>query len=71
MAIAIFITIWFIVLFVVLPFGIRSQHEEGEFTPGTDPGAPVAPRLLAKAIWTTILSTVVFAGLVAYIVYVG
>jgi len=63
-AIAIFITIWFTVLFAVLPFGIRSQHEAGDIVPGTDPGAPVAPRLLAKALWTTLISAAVFAALV-------
>jgi len=46
-----------------LPFGIRSQHEAGDYVPGTDPGAPVEPRLFIKAVWTTALSLVVF-GLV-------
>jgi predicted secreted protein len=63
-AIAIFITIWFTVLFAVLPFGIRSQHEAGDFVRGTDPGAPVAPRLLVKALWTTLISLLVFGALV-------
>jgi predicted secreted protein len=54
LAAATFMTIWFVVLFAVLPFGIRSQHEAGELTPGTDPGAPIAPKLLAKFAWTTL-----------------
>jgi predicted secreted protein len=53
----------------VLPFGVRSQHENGDFVPGSDPGAPVAPRLLAKAIWTTLISAVAFAALAAFAVY--
>jgi predicted secreted protein len=69
LAAAIFLTIWFTVLFAVLPFGVRSQHESGDVVPGTDPGAPVAPRLLAKAIWTTLISAVVFAGLAAFAAY--
>lgn len=69
MAAAIYFTIWWIVLFVTLPFGVRSQQEEGETIAGTDPGAPVAPRLLQKAIWTTLLSVVVFAGLVLFMHY--
>jgi predicted secreted protein len=69
LAIAIFITIWFTVLFAVLPFGVRSQQEAGEHVQGTDPGAPVAPRLLAKAVWTTLISAVIFAGFLAYMVY--
>jgi predicted secreted protein len=60
LAAALFITIWFVVLFAVLPFGIRSQHEAGDYVAGTDPGAPVEPRLLAKALWTTLVSVVVF-----------
>jgi predicted secreted protein len=63
MAIAIFATIWWILLFAVLPFGVRSQHETAEVVPGSDPGAPVAPRLVAKAVWTTGLSLVVFVAL--------
>ena len=41
-AFAIYFVIWWIVLFLTLPFGVRSQHEDGEGAPGTDPGAPVA-----------------------------
>ncbi|HUB64745.1 MAG TPA: DUF1467 family protein [Methylocella sp.] len=66
---AIFLTIWFTVLFAVLPFGVRSQHEAGEIVPGTDPGAPVSPRLLAKALWTTLISAAIFAALAAYAAY--
>ena len=64
LAVALFLTIWFVVLFAVLPFGIRSQHETGDFVPGTDPGAPVEPRLLIKALWTTLLSLLVFGLLI-------
>lgn len=69
MAVAIFITIWFVALFAVLPWGVRSQHEEVDYAQGTDPGAPVAPKLLAKALWTTAVSIVVFSALMAYIRY--
>jgi predicted secreted protein len=71
MAFAIFFTIWFTVLFAVLPFGVRSQEEEGEIVAGTDPGAPVAPRMLVKALWTTVISAAVFAGLVVFVLYAG
>jgi predicted secreted protein len=67
MAVAIFITIWWILLFAVLPFGVQSQHETAEIVPGSDPGAPVAPRLLAKALWTTAISIVVFVALMGLI----
>jgi predicted secreted protein len=61
-ALAIYFVIWWVVLFAVLPWGIRSQHESGEIVPGTDPGAPMLPNLKRKAIWTTVASTVVFAA---------
>ena len=71
MGIATFFTMWWIVLFAVLPFGVRSQHEDGDFAPGTDPGAPQAPRLLMKALWTTLVTAVLFAALWFYIVNFG
>jgi predicted secreted protein len=60
-ALAIYFIVWWIVLFTVLPFGVRSQAESGEVVPGSDPGAPAVPRLRAKIIWTTIVASVVFA----------
>ena len=60
-AIAIYFVLWWIVLFAVLPFGVRSQAEAGEGVPGSDPGAPVAPLMLRKLVWTTIVSAVIFA----------
>lgn len=65
-AIAIYFVIWWISLFLVLPFGVRSQHEDGEITPGSDPGAPILPRLAAKLLWTTIVAGVIFALGVAF-----
>jgi predicted secreted protein len=55
---AIYFVAWWIVLFVVLPFGVRSQHEDGTVTPGTDPGAPVMPRLVRTVVWTSVLTAV-------------
>ena len=68
-AIAIYFIIWWTVLFVVLPWGVRSQHEAGEIVPGSEPGAPVVPNLLRKAGWTTLVSTIVFGLFYAAYVY--
>lgn len=65
---AIYFIIWWVVLFAVLPWGIRSQVETGDVSPGTDPGAPAAPALGVKLLWTTAISAVIFA--VFYWVYV-
>ncbi|MGI8527552.1 MAG: DUF1467 family protein [Pseudolabrys sp.] len=65
--VAIYFLIWWVTLFAVLPFGVKSQHEDGEFAEGTDPGAPVMAHVWAKLMWTTILATVIFCVLfVAY-----
>jgi predicted secreted protein len=64
---AIYFVMWWIVLFLTLPFGVRSQHEDGESAPGTDPGAPIASRMGRKLIWTTVISAVLFAlSMLAY-----
>jgi predicted secreted protein len=68
-ALAIYFLIWWIVLFAVLPWGVRSQHESGEIPAGTDPGAPAIPRLVWKLIWTTLVSGVVFGLFYANFVY--
>ncbi len=70
-ALAIYFVVWWIVLFVTLPFGVRSQHEDGEgagqAVPGADPGAPVLARMGWKLLWTTIISAVAFGiGMWAY-----
>jgi predicted secreted protein len=62
-ALAIYFIIWWLALFLVLPFGIRNAHESGEAVEeGNEPGAPVNPRLVRKAAITTILATVIFAA---------
>ena len=63
---AIFFVIWWVVLFAVLPFGVRSQHEADDITLGTDHGAPHEPYLLRKAIATTLVAALIFAGVYLY-----
>jgi predicted secreted protein len=63
--IAIYFLIWWITLFAVLPFGIRSQHEGEHYAKGTDPGAPIVARIGMKLVWTTVVASIVFAILAA------
>jgi predicted secreted protein len=66
-ALAIYFVLWWVVLFAVLPFGVRSQMESGEEIAGTDPGAPSVPRMAWKLLWTTVVSAVIFAiGMAAF-----
>jgi predicted secreted protein len=65
-SVAIFFVIWWLALFVVLPFGVRSQHEMNDVAPGTDPGAPHQPYLLRRVIATTLLAGVIFSAVYLY-----
>lgn len=67
--VAIYFIIWWLVIFMILPIGIRTQAEEGDVTLGTTPSAPMRPMLLKKAIITSIVSAILlFAFWYAYAV---
>ena len=57
---AIFFVIWWLCLFVVLPFGVRTQaeHEDG-IVLGTPASAPARPMLVRKALATTVIAAIV------------
>jgi predicted secreted protein len=55
---AIYFVVWWVVLFAVLPFGIRTQDEEGEVTLGTTRSAPARPQLIRKAIVTSVVAAI-------------
>lgn len=61
---AIYFIIWWVVLFAVLPWGVRSQAESADVTPGTDPGAPVRPLLLRKLLATTLIAALITGALI-------
>jgi predicted secreted protein len=73
MSIAVYFTMWWIVLFAILPFGVKSQHETGatDIPAGADVGAPVAPMLVRKALWTTFVAALLFVALDAYMFWAG
>jgi predicted secreted protein len=55
-----YVVIWWVVIFAVLPFGIRPT-EEGDI--GHAAGAPANPRLWFKAGVTTLVAAVLWVGL--------
>ena len=61
-AIGIYFVLWWIVLFAVLPWGVRGLHEAGAVEDGNDLGAPQKPWLLRKAITTSLISALLFAA---------
>lgn len=57
--IAVFFVLWWISFVAVLPIGNKSFHEAGEHVvAGSDPGAPLTPRLGFKALMATGLALV-------------
>ncbi|MGD8327263.1 MAG: DUF1467 family protein [Sphingomonadales bacterium] len=67
-SIIIFVLIWWVVLFMVLPHGATSYHEAGEETEaGNAPSAPMAPRLKRKVLITTVVTFVVWAAYIGLV----
>jgi predicted secreted protein len=68
--IAIYFIMWWLVLFTILPLGVRNAAEEGvAVEQGNDAGAPLVHGLKWKAALTTLVTSVVFA--VFYFALVG
>ncbi len=66
-AIALYGIIWFMTMFLVLPFRPRSQADAGEIVPGTPAGAPQDAQMWRKVKLVTIIATatfVVVAGII-------
>jgi predicted secreted protein len=61
-AIAIYVVIWWTVLFAILPIGVRTQGEDGVVVPGTPASAPTQPRLMRVVVLTTLVSGLVFGS---------
>ena len=69
-ALALYFIIWWIVLFAMLPIGVRTSEEAGEkCAPGHAESAPHLPNLLPKMVATTVVSSIIFAALYAIIVH--
>jgi predicted secreted protein len=64
--IAIYFIVWWVCLFLTLPFGVRTQHEDGAVTDGTEPGAPVN-----TYIWRKVLATTVISAFVTLLIFWG
>ncbi|NTJ42104.1 DUF1467 family protein [Agrobacterium larrymoorei] len=56
---AIFFIVWWTVLFVVLPIGMRTQLEAGEVELGTEASAPVRFRGAKVVMMTTAISLLI------------
>ncbi len=60
--IAVYFVVWWLTFVAVLPIGSHSHHETGaEIVAGSDPGAPLKPRLVMKGLITTVLAAALTA----------
>ncbi len=67
-AIVLFAVVWFMVMFIVLPIGRRTQGDEGKVVPGTQAGAPANFNLRRTVVIVTAISLVVWAIICAVII---
>ncbi|HBN48352.1 MAG TPA: DUF1467 domain-containing protein, partial [Thalassospira sp.] len=58
-AILVYIVIWWLVLFMVLPFGVKREEN---VQPGHDSGAPQKPHMWKKVLATSLISAILWLG---------
>ena len=63
----IFVSIWWIIFFSLLPIDVDRKHKE--LVEGVDKGSPENPRIIKKLIYTTILSSIIFIGILMLVKY--
>jgi len=59
---ALFFVTWWVVLFAVLPFSMRTQDEDQDVTLGTVSSAPRGPHMLRAVVRTTIVTAVIIGA---------
>ena len=66
-AVATYFCLWFITLFVVLPFFAKTQDEAGDVVPGTPGSAPSKINIGKVFVINTLVAAVAFSGVYAVI----
>ena len=59
-AFAVFFILWWLVLFAMLPFSLRTQDDEGDVTLGTTPSAPRGAHMARALLRTTVVTLLIF-----------
>ena len=60
-SIIVYVLIWWIIFFSILPVGIQSNKEKFKARiEGVDPGAPNNPKIAKKFLITTIITSIIF-----------
>ena len=52
-ALIVYLLVWWVTLFAVLPWGVITQSDEGRVEAGTDPSAPARAKFGRKLLITT------------------
>lgn len=66
-SIIIFVLIWWIAFFSILPIDVdRNTKEKVE---GADLGAPENPKLIKKIVLTTLITSIIFVGITLLVKY--
>ena len=63
----IFVSIWWIVFFSLLPIDVERKHRE--IVEGVDKGSPENPRIIKKIFYTTIITSIIFIGIFMLVKY--
>ncbi len=59
---ALYFIVWWLVLFAMLPFNLKTQDEDDNVTLGTVASAPKGPHMLRAFVRTTIVSAVLLGA---------
>ena len=59
---AVYFIVWWMTLFAVLPFGLKTQAEAEEIVPGTVESAPARFRGGRVVLMTTLVSALIYGG---------
>ena len=63
----IFVLIWWIIFFSLLPIDVDRKHRE--IVEGVDRGSPENPRIIKKIFYTTIITSIIFVGISMLVKY--
>ena len=63
----IYVIIWWIIFFSLLPIDVDRKHKE--MVEGVDKGSPENPKIIKKIIYTTIITSIIFIGIFMLVKY--
>ncbi|MEE8295545.1 MAG: DUF1467 family protein [Sphingomonadales bacterium] len=63
----VYVLTWWMIWFMILPIGVKTQEEKGEGIPGTPKSAPVNPLILKKMAATSVVAALVW-GVIFYLI---